>query len=471
MDKPDYVAFGTKLRQMRKNAGLYQDELVARLNELHLKKQTNTPLRLDGNRISKWERAYQDKGGRVWKPRRQQLLLLIELFIDQLTRDSAREWAELAGYQLTDQELDRVFARSIDLSTIYSTPAPNRQLSLQRLEIAAGQHLFGVDREQHQLRQVLERTDAPWIIGVDGIGGIGKTSLVNVVVREILTTDRFYDVAWISAKQEEFQPGLGLQAVDRPILDVNTFTDKLLEQLAPDVPLVLSTEEKQLILTDLLKKNPYLVVVDNLETIADNETVLALLHGLVNPSKFVLTSRRSLHGHPGVFCLSLNELSQADTLDLLRYEAEQRGLRPIADAAPAQLVRIYQVTGGNPLALKLVIGQLCVLPLAQVLDGLKEARGKKVDELYTYIYWQAWHELEPSSRQILSIMPLAQGGDLDQIKALCDLEPVELDKAIERLITLSLVEITGDIDQRHYRIHRLTETFLLNEVVKWQSEL
>jgi len=471
MDTPEFEAFGARLREMRTSAGFYQDELVARLNEIHAKKQTNTPLRLDGNRISKWERAYQDKEGRVWKPRRQQLLYLMELFVDQLTRASAREWAAMAGYQITDQELDRVFASPIDLSSIYSTPAPDRQLSLQRLETVASQHLFGVDREQHQLRQTLDRADAPWLIGVDGIGGIGKTSLVNVVVREIMATDRFYDVAWISAKQEEYQPGMGLQATDRPALDVNTLTDKLLEQLAPDVPLVLSAEEKQFILADLLKKNPYLVVVDNLETIADNETLLPLLGRLVNPSKFVLTSRRSLHGHTGVFCLSLNELSQVDTLDLLRYEAKQRGLTPIAEASPAQLVRIYQVTGGNPLALKLVIGQLCVLPLSQVLDGLKEARGKKVDELYTYIYWQAWHELEPPSRQILLIMPLAQGGDLDQIRALCDLEPAELDQALERLVTLSLIEVTGDIDQRRYRIHRLTETFLLNEVVKWQSEL
>jgi hypothetical protein len=36
------------------------------------------------------------------------------------------------------------------------------------------------------------------------------------------------------------------------------------------------------------------------------------------------------------------------------------------------------------------------------------------------------------------------------------------------LTRLSLVEVGGDLEHRRYRIHRLTETFLLNEVVKWQ---
>ena len=98
---------------------------------------------------------------------------------------------------------------------------------------------------------------------------------------------------------------------------MNTLIDNLLEQLAPAVPLVLSTQEKQLILSELLNQRPYLLVIDNLETVVDYQTLLPHLRQWVNPSKFLLTSRRSLHGQSDVFCLSLNELSQADTLDLV----------------------------------------------------------------------------------------------------------------------------------------------------------
>jgi hypothetical protein len=89
--------------------------------------------------------------------------------------------------------------------------------------------------------------------------------------------------------------------------------------------------------------------------------------------------------------------------------------------------------------------------------------------LYTHIYWQAWHALDPASRQLFLIMPLAQDGTLSQLTTLSELEIAELNQALAQLTTLSLIEARGDIEQRRYRIHRLTETFLLNEVVKWQS--
>jgi hypothetical protein len=115
-----------------------------------------------------------------------------------------------------------------------------------------------------------------------------------------------------------------------------------------------------------------------------------------------------------------------------------------------------------------VIGQICVLPLPLVLENLKQARGKKTDELYTYIYWQAWQTMDAVSRQLLLVMPLAQDGTLAQLIALSDLDANDVNQALEQLMALSLVEVRGDLQQHRYRIHRLTETFLLNEVVKWQ---
>jgi hypothetical protein len=89
--------------------------------------------------------------------------------------------------------------------------------------------------------------------------------------------------------------------------------------------------------------------------------------------------------------------------------------------------------------------------------------------LYTYIYWQAWHGLDEAGRQTLLVMPLAQNGTLDQLSVLTELDGTDLTQALERLATLSLLEVNGDLEQPRYRIHRLTETFLLNEVVKWLS--
>ena len=47
-----------------------------------------------------------------------------------------------------------------------------------------------------------------------------------------------------------------------------------------------------------------------------------------------------------------------------------------------------------PVTLKLVVGQVAVLSLSQVLKNLKQAHGKEINELYKFIYWQAWKMLD-----------------------------------------------------------------------------
>jgi hypothetical protein len=125
--------------------------------------------------------------------------------------------------------------------------------------------------------------------------------------------------------------------------------------------------------------------------------------------------------------------------------------------------------GGNPLALKLVVGQLGVLPLAQVLDNLKAAQGPRNDQFFTYIYWQAWNSLDEVARRALLAMPLlAQGGTFDHLRVVSELAPADLMPALTELVKRSLVEVRGTLAEPRYSIHRLTETFLLTEVIKWQ---
>jgi transcriptional regulator with XRE-family HTH domain len=447
-------SFGQKLQELRKRSGLTQAGLAQQLA-------------VSPDLISIWERAYQYRGRR-WLPDRPLALRLVEIFADQLTPEEAQQWVSLLGYRLGQTELQRLFPTGDSQISTSLNPPSNFQTILKYLATLPDQQLFGVSQDRQRVRSVLEQTDAPWLIAIDGIGGIGKTSLAAALAREIIPTNRFYDVAWVSAKREEFLPQTGLELIQRPALDTDTLTNSLLEQLDPNLSLARSAEEKKILLSNLVKKQPYLIVIDNLETIVDYQTLLPFLRQLAQPSKFLLTSRHSLYAYADVFCLSLQELNQADALALLKYEAEIRGVTALVNAAEAQLWDIYAVVGGNPLALKLVVGQLCVLPLSQVMANLRQARGQTIDDLYIYIYWQAWHTLDETSQKVLLVMPLAQGGTFDQLTKVGEIEVDELNEALEYLVRLSLVEVGGDLEQRRYRIHRLTETFLLNEVVKWQ---
>lgn len=338
-----------------------------------------------------------------------------------------------------------------------------------RLEVRAYSQLFGVTEQMAEVQAQLGSSLSPWLVVLEGLGGIGKTALADALVRDIALTGSFKDIAWVSAKQQDFSPALGIQPRNQPALDVDTLIHSLLQQLIPEIPSSFSPQAKLATLTKLLKDAPYLIVIDNLETVVDYQTLLPILHKWVNPTKFLLTSRHSLQAYADVFCYSLKELSQVNTLAFLKHEAQIRGLPGLGHASPAQLESIYEVVGGNPLALKLVVGQTTVFPLLQVLDNLKQARGKKMDELYTYIYWQAWTALDTASQQVFLAMPLAQDGDFDQLASITGLKVDILNDALEYLVTLSLVEVGGaDLTERRYRLHRLTETFLLTEVTKWQ---
>jgi hypothetical protein len=280
---------------------------------------------------------------------------------------------------------------------------------------------------------------------------------------------KFQDTIWVSAKQRDFFPNFGLKADIEPALTGEGLIDAILEQLGQTASLAQSPHEKRLTLIRLLKEAPHLVVIDNLETVVDYETLLPLLWELTNPSKVLLTSRYSLRAYPDIFCLTMNALDRPEAFQLLRHEATVRGLTMLARADDGHLQQIYEVVGGNPLALKLVAGQTAFLPLSQVLNNLKAAYGKSGSELYVHIYWQAWQMLAPVSRQTLLVMPLAQAGTLSQLLALSRLEPADLYQALRQLTTLSLVEVGGDLEERRYSIHRLTETFLLTEAITWQS--
>ncbi|MCB0228855.1 MAG: hypothetical protein KDG58_13280, partial [Anaerolineae bacterium] len=182
------------------------------------------------------------------------------------------------------------------------------------------------------------------------------------------------------------------------------------------------------------------------------------------------TSRHSLFGEAGVFHMRVPELGEPDALSLVRLEAEQRNLPELVAASDAELRPIYRTVGGNPLALRLVVGQSHVHSLASVLADLQAARGTPVETLYTFIYRWAWDNLSEAPRRALLAMPLVteRGGSLDFVAQLSGLDPGALSDALAELVTLSLVDSRGSALDRRYTIHNLTRTFLLEQVIRWQ---
>ncbi len=356
------------------------------------------------------------------------------------------------------------------VSIIHPSPLQlDRFEVLNRLTPLPDQKLFGVEEIKNRILPILKDADRPWIVSLDGIGGIGKTTMAHTLVNHLLDTDEYDDYGWVSAKQEEFS-GRGIRTIQspKPALDDDSLVTALLIQLSNAPYPVDSLQAKRIALREILQKKRCLIVIDNLETVTDYESLLPLLRHLANPSKFVLTSRMSLKFESDVVSESLSELAWPDARALLKHEGEAQGLPQLQSASEGLLKEIYQTAGGNPLALKLVIGQTHFLPIDQVLAGLRLAQTRQSDQLYHYIYREAWEMLDQNARKLWVSMPIVPNGTFEQLTVASQLSEFDVQGALADLNAMSLVEIGPGEPGPRYKLHRLTETFLMHEVIKWQ---
>ncbi|MCP4358249.1 MAG: hypothetical protein GY796_09570 [Chloroflexi bacterium] len=334
-----------------------------------------------------------------------------------------------------------------------------------RLDPPTYLELTGVDESRSQLSQILLSEEDYFIVSIDGLGGLGKTALAHQITLDLIHTLRFEEIAWVTAKQTHLSSRGRLQVDSgQPALTFPMLIDQITTQFElPENKMNLQLQKQRLV-KKYLQERACLIIIDNLETTVDYRTLLPELRQWQKPSKFLLTSRVRLLDEPGVFSYSLPELSEISAFQLMRLEAQKSGFTSLANATDTDLKQIYDIVGGNPLALKLVVGQLRFHSLPRVLSRLAESQSNESGiGLFDYIYREAWESLTDESKTTL--ISLTQAGDsgfaLEHIVDISGLTPIQAEQCLEELILLSLVDQKGTLLVRKYSLHRLTEIFLL----------
>lgn len=341
-----------------------------------------------------------------------------------------------------------------------------------RLEFPTYTRLFGIEDLLSKIQEQVQQPGPPWLILLQGMGGLGKTALADALLRRNLEQGWYDEIAWISARQKGFHLHGRIVSADAPTLSNEALVEALVQQILVDIPLPSpSSVDKAIpLLASRLQNTPHLLVVDNLETVVDVAALLPTLRRLVNPSKVILTSRVHLSSEPEIFSMAVPQLSSTSAFELIRSEGEMRDAPWLAGAEDDDLEPIYQTVGGNPLALRLVAGQAVVHALPTVLRNLRSARGRSAEQLYTFIFREAWDDLDEKAQRTLLAMPLAppSGASLEHLVQVSGLHEETVHDALENLVRRSLVDIRGDLYRRRYTVHNLTRTFLLEQVAKWR---
>lgn len=331
---------------------------------------------------------------------------------------------------------------------------------LQELPSPTYTRLFGVEAVRDQLVAQLLHPDAAFLLAIVGMGGVGKTALADAVVRQVIQSFVFERIFWLP---------VGRQAVGWGHALPEMTPDNLLTALAERLGLAhVPPLQRQAEVRRALKAQPCLVVIDNLEADVDVSYLLAHVADLTRPTKFLLTARTHPPAELGVLTFPLGELDMENTSALLRHIAERSGTAALLEATPSDLERIYAVTGGNPLAIRLIAGLINRrLPLPHILANLDYSPPGQGETLFQRIYLQTWPTLTPHAARLLPTMVLVaeNGARLEQMSAMSGLPEPAIWAAVVELIARSLLEARGTIHQPRYAIHRLTETFLRTRIL------
>jgi hypothetical protein len=392
----------------------------------------------------------------------------------KLTRVPLDRFADMRRFFAAD-EFDRAFSQFVTLkegnSQAEAKTGPTASLPTH-FPGKAYHRLIGRSREFEQLLAALRERERKPVIAVVGLGGIGKTVLAQAAMEQCWREGIFDHIVWASAKTERFvgegarQTGVSGYSFEQMLDDIGRQCDRAdLAKLPP--------AEKRVAVKRFLLDRRVLVVMDNLETVPQSDAFVDELFEILGQSKLLLTSRHQVM-FERAFTLDLSGLAEPEGVTFLREEGAERGIEVVARARLDDLHAMHQATGGAPLAMKLVVGQVSRLPLKQVLHNLKTANSAGPNyDFYRFIFKHSWDMLAVETQQVLvslSVFDQANGSTAQALRQVSELasEPVQL--ALDQLILLSLVDALGDLAARRYTLHPLTHYFIMSDIVKKWSQ-
>jgi tetratricopeptide (TPR) repeat protein len=342
--------------------------------------------------------------------------------------------------------------------------ASNGRRSMHNLPQEEYSHFVGRERETQSLRRKLAPNDRTWLVIIDGIGGVGKTALAVEVARRLLQGDAvaspvFDAVIWSSAKEDVLTAD-GIRSRQLRLTGLRDIYLAICTVLGmPGVLRLPEDEQHAVIRQELSGPRRILLVVDNLESLEDEE-VTSFLRELPQPAKAMVTSR---HRIDVAYSIRLEGLRTGEAEELISQECERRQLT----ATDAQTSDLIRKTGGIPLAILWSIG---LLGLGHTFESVLKRLGSGHSDIARFCFAESIGAIRgtPAERLLCALALLDRPARRELLGAAAglDVDEVGRDDAIQVLLELSLVnDISGRIS-----LLPLTAVFALSHL-KDQPEL
>lgn len=214
-----------------------------------------------------------------------------------------------------------------------------------------------------------------------------------------------------------------------------------------------------------LQADPYLIVIDNLETVSEYERLLDRFNPFqpecnIRPSKIILTSRKDVKANNcAAREIKLKGIDPSATLEMIRYQGQE--LDVIQQALDETLYPIYDKTQGNPLMILLVINLLKKYdePLERIFQ-----RFDKEQNIQAFLYEESLDSLSDSAIRVLNSVAEYSPNSLISrlnIQETSGLNDDEFTQAIAECSKSNLLESSQSIQsESRYSMHSLLYEFL-----------
>ena len=325
--------------------------------------------------------------------------------------------------------------------------------------------LIGREGELAYILDRLQVADSR-LISVTGLGGIGKTHLVEEAARRMVASPQcaalFPDgVYWVPLVDVE--PG---NAADTDNAIALAVLNAIGVELTGN-----STISQQLLA--YLQHKQCLVVLDNFEHLMTSALYVTQLMQGAPGLTMLVTSREPLNVE-GEWCLTVEGLAlpqagneqwaETEAAALFLQQARQYDARLRLSTADAeQIVRICRLVAGLPLAIKLAAQWRRLWDctriadeIASSLDGLASRRRDTPARHRTMmaVFDSSWRMLTTDEQQVLMRLSIFRGSILET--AARQVAQANL-ATLHRLVERSFVQVDAD---RHYSIHELLRQYL-----------
>ncbi len=333
--------------------------------------------------------------------------------------------------------------------------------------------LVGRKAEAQQLLEWLSFDQPIPRIAIQGIGGVGKTTLLLEVAHRCLQANQdtqqgdrasatqvirspqdlptFEAIAFTSAKTQHFTAG-GIVPRFRQEGTLRQILRTIARTIhCPDTPSASFAEAGDQVLR-CLEHQRMLLIVDNLDELEERQDVLSFLYELPATVKVVITSRE----YTPFPTIRLNALPPTEALHLIQHQAQEKGIQ--LNLGESQM--LYQCTGGIPAAIVYAIGQLTVgYGLEEVPSRLQQSDG----DFSRFYFERAIQSLQGTPAQLL-LMALALFSKPPTREAICAIAAVTTPSiataGFVRLMQLSLIQL----QHGRYTMLQLTRRFVLVEL-------